>query len=94
MTLKEGDVLMFPDAVTTRGQKHLQELIEMREAGYRAVIFFAVLREGGSHFEPAAHIDPDYAGLLDDAKSKGVEVLIYRADFSDDEIVISEPVAG
>jgi sugar fermentation stimulation protein A len=92
VTLKEGDTLMFPDAVTTRGQKHLEELIEMKEQGHRAVIFFAVLREGGSSFEAAAHIDPDYAKLLDEAKTKGVEVIVYRADFADESIALTEAV--
>jgi sugar fermentation stimulation protein A len=90
VTLKEGDTLMFPDAVTTRGQKHLQELIEMKEQGHRAVIFFAVLREGGSRFEAAAHIDPEYAILLEEAKAKGVEVVIYRATFSGEAIALTE----
>lgn len=94
VTLKEGDVLMFPDAVTTRGQKHLQELIEMKEAGHRAVIFFAVLREGGTHFEAAAHIDPDYAGLLEEAKTRGVEALVYRVRFEEGEIALQEKIEG
>ena len=92
VTLKEGDALMFPDAVTTRGQKHLQELIEMKAQGYRAVIFFAVLREGGTHFEPAAHIDPDYAAWLKKARVAGVEVLVYRARFDDSEIFLESRV--
>ena len=94
VTLKEEDALMFPDAVTIRGQKHLEELIGMKEAGHRAVIFFAVLREGGTRFEAAAHIDPAYALLLDKARAKGVEVVIYRAEFSDEAVTLREPVAG
>jgi sugar fermentation stimulation protein A len=94
VTLKEGDALMFPDAVTARGQKHLQELMEVKAQGDRAVLFFAVLREGGSHFEAAAHIDPDYARLLEEAKAKGVEVLLYRARFDGDAVVLDECVEG
>ena len=93
VTLNEDNILMFPDAVTTRGQKHLRELIEMKEAGHRAVIFFAVLREGGSRFEAAGHIDPDYAELLDKARAKGVEALVYRAAFKEGEIVLESSVA-
>ena len=94
VTLKEGDAVMFPDAVTTRGQKHLQELMEMRAEGHRAVLFFAVLREGGTHFEAAAHIDPDYAAWLEKARDAGVEVLIYRAAFGDETIGLVEKVKG
>lgn len=90
VTLKEGDLLMFPDAVTTRGQKHLQELMEVRARGGRAVLFFAVLREGGSRFEAASHIDPEYARLLEEAKAAGVEVLLYRARFDGSAVVLQE----
>lgn len=93
VTLREGDAVMFPDAVTTRGQKHLEELMEMKAAGHRAVLFFAVLREGGDRFEAAAHIDPDYAALLQKAKATGVEVLIYRANFDADTIFLREKMA-
>lgn len=92
VTLLEGNTLMFPDAVTTRGAKHLEELMEMRTEGHRAVLFFAVLREGGKRFEAAAHIDPDYAALLAQARAKGVEILVYRAVFGENAIALSAPL--
>jgi sugar fermentation stimulation protein A len=92
VTLREGGKLMFPDAVTTRGQKHLEELMEMHEQGQRAVLFFAVLREGGSTFEAAAHIDPDYAALLEKARAAGVEVLLYRAQFDGSSVALQMPL--
>ncbi|MEJ2501079.1 MAG: DNA/RNA nuclease SfsA [Campylobacterales bacterium] len=92
VTLREGETLMFPDAVTTRGQKHLEELMEMRAQGHRAVLFFAVLREGGTAFGAAAHIDPDYAALLEKARSAGVEVLLYRADFDGNAVALLRPL--
>jgi len=88
VTLREGDRLMFPDAVTARGAKHLEELMEMRDAGHRAVLFFAVLREGGARFEAAAHIDPAYAALLEKAQAHGVEVLVYRAGFEGNAVTL------
>ena len=94
VTRKEGEAVIFPDAVTTRGQKHLEELVEMKAQGHRAVIFFAVLREGGTHFEAAAHIDPAYAKLLENAEEKGVEVLVYQAAFEGGEIVLQERLEG
>ena len=72
----------FPDAVTTRGQKHLRELIHITEQGHRAVLLFAVLHSGITSFAPAAHIDPKYAELLNEAINAGVEVLVYKADIS------------
>lgn len=71
----------FPDAVTVRGQKHLRELIEMKQQGYRSVLLFAVLHTGIKAVKPAAHIDKKYAQLFEQAKLAGVEVLYYYPDF-------------
>ena len=92
VTMKEGDVLMFPDSVTTRGQKHLQELMEVKAQGDRAVLFFAVLREGGKGFLPAKKVDPVYAELLAEARDKGVEVLIYQVAFKGLEISLEKKI--
>ena len=64
----------FPDAVTTRGQKHLRELMRARSEGWRAVIFFLVQRGEAASFTPADAIDPDYGRLLREAAAVGVEV--------------------
>lgn len=75
VTLLENGQGYFPDAVTTRGQKHLRELMAMRLQGYRAVLVFAVLHTGITSVRAAAHIDPIYSELLAKAKQTGVEVL-------------------
>lgn len=92
VTMKEGNTLMFPDSITTRGQKHLQELMEVKAGGDRAILFFAVLREGGKGFLPAKEIDPVYAQLLQEARDKGVEVLIYQVKFKDLEISLHKEI--
>ncbi|MDF1880891.1 DNA/RNA nuclease SfsA [Sulfurimonas sp. MAG313] len=92
VTMKVGDILMFPDAVSTRGQKHLEELMEVKEQGDRAVLFFAVLREGGKGFFPAKEIDSVYAQLLHTARDKGVEVLIYQVAFKGLEISLEKKI--
>jgi sugar fermentation stimulation protein A len=71
----------FPDAVTTRGQKHLRELIAMKQQGHRAVLLFAVLHSGINSVMPAQHIDAKYAQLLEEAIKQGVEVIAYQAKF-------------
>ena len=76
-TLVEDGLAMFPDAVTTRGQKHLKELIRLKKEGYRAVIFYLVQRSDAKRFEPAIQIDPDYAKWLKAAVAAGVEALAY-----------------
>ena len=71
----------FPDSVTTRGQKHLRELIQMKQQGHRAVLLFAVLHSGIESVMAAKHIDAKYAGLLIEAVNQGVEVIAYKVKF-------------
>jgi sugar fermentation stimulation protein A len=80
----------FPDAHTLRGQKHLRELITMAEQGHRAVLVFAVLHQGITQVSAAAHIDEQYAQLLQQAIQRGVEVLVYKAAISPSEIVLTK----
>ena len=72
----------FPDAVTTRGQKHLRELIEMKQRGYRSVLLFAVLHNAIKRVQPAAFIDKKYAVLFKQAQEAGVEVITYHPDIT------------
>lgn len=98
VTLKDSTVLVgmvdktevgcFPDAVTTRGQKHIRELIQCVENGDRAILFFMVQHTGINLVTVAKQIDPDYAKLLELAIEKGVEILVYKANISSDEIVL------
>ncbi|MFB0979804.1 MAG: DNA/RNA nuclease SfsA [Alteromonadaceae bacterium] len=71
----------FPDSVTTRGQKHLRELMQMKQQGHRAVLLFAVLHSGIESVMAAKHIDTKYAELLMEAVYQGVEVLAYKVQF-------------
>ncbi|HTN35200.1 MAG TPA: DNA/RNA nuclease SfsA [Marinobacter sp.] len=83
VTLAEGVRGFFPDAVTTRGQKHLRELMVQAAAGDRAVLFFVVNHTGIETVSPADHIDQHYGDLLRQAQNAGVEVIAYRAGLSD-----------
>ena len=74
-TLKEGIWVLFPDAVTERGTKHLRELQAMVRAGHRAAIAFFVHRTDVERFDAAREIDPVYAAELDRAAETGVAVL-------------------
>lgn len=78
----------FPDTVSTRGQKHLRELMAMVEQGHRAVLFFLVQHTGIRTVSPAAHIDPQYAKLLDQAATAGVEIIAYNTHISPAEIYL------
>ena len=72
---------LFPDAVTSRGQKHLQELLLMKQQGQRAVLLFCVQHTGIQQLAPADEIDPEYGRLLREVHCGGVEVLAYSAAF-------------
>ncbi|MBU2896362.1 DNA/RNA nuclease SfsA [Vibrio hepatarius] len=82
----------FPDAVTTRGQKHLRELTKMVQNGYRAVLLFTVLHSGIEKVSPAHHIDPQYSKLLKSAQEQGVEVLCYTAQLSNTEMKLTKSI--
>lgn len=83
-------IACFPDAVTTRGQKHLRELLAARQQGLRAVIFFLVQRGEAKAFTPADSIDPDYGRLLRGVAAGGVEVLAYRSRVTPQENRVGE----
>ena len=74
VTLVENAVARFPDAVTARGLKHLEELARRVREGDRAAMVYVVQRADGRSFEPAADIDPAYAAGLRRAAAEGVEV--------------------
>ncbi len=78
----------FPDTVSVRGQKHLRELLAMKQQGYRAVLIFAVLHSGITSVKPAAHIDPNYDELFTQAVNAGVEVLTYKAIITTQALII------
>lgn len=87
VTLKEDEGRgFFPDAVTTRGQKHLRELMNCVEQGNRAVLFFLVQHTGIKQVSAAEHIDPDYSDLLKKAIDCGVEVMVYNTKISSVDI--------
>ena len=79
---------LFPDAVSDRGAKHLRELMSIKQAGHRAVLFYCVQHTGIQWVEAATEIDPVYAATLQQAIKAGVEVLAYRAKLSATEIVL------
>lgn len=91
-SLVENGVAMFPDAVTTRGTKHLRELAELMKKGYGAAIFYLVQRTDATKFMPAAHIDPEYAKVLRSASSQGVEILVYQAEVQPEGIEVTGPL--
>jgi len=92
VTLGDGRIGYFPDAVTERGRKHLRELMAMAEKGNRAVLFFCVQHTGIECVRPADHIDPAYGKQLREAAESGVEIMAWRWQLSQRECRIEVPL--
>ncbi|GAL06548.1 sugar/maltose fermentation stimulation protein homolog [Photobacterium aphoticum] len=90
VTLLQNGQGFFPDAVTTRGQKHLRELAEVAQSGKRAILFFAILHSGIEKVSVAHHIDPDYFSLIQQAERAGVEILCYKAVLHPNELYLED----
>ena len=82
----------FPDAVTTRGQKHLRELMSCVKSGHRSVLFFLVQHSGIKTVSAAGHIDSKYAQLLTEAVDAGVEVIVYNCKISSSQISVDKRI--
>lgn len=74
VTLEEDGVVLFPDAPTERGVKHIKELCRCIEEGYKACIFFIVQMDNVKHFTPNRKTHPEFADALKAAKEKGVGI--------------------
>lgn len=80
-TWAHGRLAVFPDTVTTRGQKHLQELMGILPHA-RAVMFYFINRGDCTHFAPGDRVDPTYGKLLREAVAQGLEVLPCRFEIT------------
>lgn len=92
VTLKIDDHLAFPDAVTSRGAKHLNELCDMVKEGHRAVMLYIVQRTDDLPFRIANEIDKKYFEAFEEVTKKGVEVIVYQSNISTDTIQIEKKI--
>ncbi len=88
VTLEENGVLLFPDAPTERGVKHIFELCEAKSEGYDAYIVFVVQMKNAKYFTPNRKTQPAFADALIYAKEYGVNVLAYTCNVTHDSISI------
>jgi sugar fermentation stimulation protein A len=84
-TLAKGNIALFPDTETTRGQKHLRELTALIPHN-KAIMLYFINRSDCNCFRAAEQCDPIYAELLQQAVSQGVEVLPYCFSVSPQEV--------
>lgn len=93
VTLLEEGTLFFPDAVTVRGARHLQELARLKATGNcDTFAIFIVQRPGGEGLSPADHIDPNFGAILRQVVQQGVVALAYRAKVTPRGASLVEPV--
>lgn len=94
---RQSGLAEFPDSVTARGAKHLDELVKVMETGARAMMLYLIQRTDCDRFDVARDIDPTYAAKYDAARAAGVEVLCYDTVISPSGVTIgrklpSEPL--
>jgi sugar fermentation stimulation protein A len=82
----------FPDCVTDRGAKHLDELSVVLATGARAMLIFVIQIQSASRFTLARDIDPDYAEAYERARAKGVQMLAWHCTVNVGGIDMAAPV--
>lgn len=90
VTLENDGVLMFPDAPTERGVKHLSELCDCIDSGYEAYVFFVVQMDAGKYFTPNSITHPEFARMLKHAADYGVRVCCVNCMVTENSLWIKE----
>jgi len=91
-TLAVNKTALFPDAPTQRGKRHVEHLIEIKNAGKRAAVIFLVFRSDAEVFSPNWETDPEFSKALREAKEKGVEIHALKLSYNTKEISFIEPL--
>ncbi len=92
VTLFDGDLAMFPDAPTTRGAKHLDELVDATQKGYETYVFFLAQAKGIKRFRGNLERDKNFCEALKNAYEKGVKVLCYNSSVTSTNIEVCDEV--
>lgn len=82
VNLARNGTALFPDAPTSRGTRHVKELIRVQENGGKSLLFFAVQRGDAFRFAPNLEMDPAFACEVAKAQEAGVRVLAYKCEIS------------
>ena len=86
------NIAEFPDAVTERGLKHINELLAAKKKGFDVYLAFVIQREDCKKFKIAADIDPNYKKLLTDALKNNLKVICFDCKFLSKGIVINNKI--
>lgn len=83
---RAGDLAEFPDCVTDRGARHLEELAGMVAEGHRAVMLYLVQRTDCGRFSLARDLDPAYGAAFDKARAAGVEAMVFGTEITNESV--------
>ena len=90
--LREKKIAEFPDAVTSRGTKHLNELCKAKKEGYQSYILYLIQRDDCDSFKIAEDIDKKYKDAFNKAIKSGVKILCYDCKLSNEEIKLNNQI--
>jgi sugar fermentation stimulation protein A len=85
-------VACFPDAITARGKRHVLELADAVEEGYRAIVVFVVQRGDATGLRPQDEADPEFGQALREAAARGVEIYAYGCHVEPGRVEIVHPL--
>ena len=89
---RHGDLAEFPDCVTARGARHLDDLATMVDEGHRAVMLYLVQRTDCARFDLARDLDPAYGAAFDRERQAGVEAICYGTTISTSGVEFGAPI--
>ena len=90
--VRKEKIAEFPDAITSRGTKHLKELINAKKKGFRSYILYLIQREDCRSFKIAEDIDQEYKITFNEALKNGVKMLCYDCKLSNEEIKLNNQI--
>ena len=90
--LRNNNIAEFPDAITSRGTKHLTELINAKKRGFHSCIIYLIQRQDCKVFKIAEDIDINYKIAFDKAIKAGVKILCYDCKINDEEIKLNNQI--
>lgn len=92
VTLRIDGCAVFPDAPTSRGAKHMLELVKAVESGYEAAVLFVIQMKGCSRFRPNYDTDPAFCSALKEAKRCGVEIMAVDCITDENSMTIDKKI--
>jgi len=90
--LRKNKLAEFPDAVTSRGKKHLDELAKAKKQGYQSYILYLIQRENCDSFKISEDIDKKYKISFSEALNAGVKILCYDCKLNTEEIKLNKQI--